>query len=658
MITHIKKLLLFAVLSFLSVCMVQAQVLKADDYKMAATPEKIDVSPKFKDASAVILKDVRIYNYFYDKSTEKSTLTQVQTRHRIIQINDTRAIESYNRLYIPLGGVLEIMDIQARTIAPDGKITELDKYKIKELANKEGEGAYKIFAFEGLEKGSRLEYFYKVKEDVDYSLRNTVQGSDPVQFSQFEIITPDNLKFEYKTYNGKSEVIDTVLDEKRYILLTSKSIVGMEEEKYSTYYANLMRHEAQMAYNTAAGKSRILSYNSTVQRSYEYIYELDAKAEKKIEKISEQMGLSKKDTKEKVKYIENYIKTGIQIEKNRTADLEDLSKILQNKLADKSGIIRLYINFFRINGVNCQMVYTSDRTKVPLDPDFECLNYLSETILYFPDLDQYIDPYNATLRYPMISTNYTLNNGVFIEEVAVGKFKSATYSIKKISALDPSKSGEVIDATCRFNKNMDSIDMEFTKSYAGQLAYLYRFVFNYVQKDDRKKQLDELVKFAVTDGRVISEDVKNTDFIDSEKPLLITGEVKGSKLIEKTEKDVIFKIGDVLGPQTELYQEKERQTQVDMFYAHSYKRTIKLEVPAGYKLSGQEAIKMNIHFDYAGKDACGFVSDYTLTGNLLTININEYYNVIQLPKTEFENFRKVINAAADFNKVNVVLEKL
>ena len=167
-----------------------------------------------------------------------------------------------------------------------------------------------------------------------------------------------------------------------------------------------------------------------------------------------------------------------------------------------------------------------------------------------------------------------------------------------------------------------------------------------------------MMKFAMPDARVISEDVKNTDFLESETPLVTTGEVIGAALIEKTGKDVLFKIGDLLGPQSELYQEKPRQTQIDMFYAHSYKRILKLEIPAGYKLSGQEAIKMNIHFDYGGKDACGFVSDYTLENNLLMINIKEYYNTIQLPKTEFENFRKVINAAADFNKINVVLEKL
>jgi hypothetical protein len=83
-----------------------------------------------------------------------------------------------------------------------------------------------------------------------------------------------------------------------------------------------------------------------------------------------------------------------------------------------------------------------------------------------------------------------------------------------------------------------------------------------------------------------------------------------------------------------------------------------LQIPQGYKLSGLDALKMNVKFDMNGGEACGFVSDYVVKDNLLTININEYYNVIQLPKEQFENFRKVINAAADFNKVNIVFEKM
>lgn len=658
MTTTIKRNAFLAFFAILSISTGHAQIISVETYKWPAVPEKIEVNKQFADASAIVLKDVRIYNFYYDKAKEKDNLTLERTTHKIIQINDTRAIEVYNKLYIPLTGVEDVMDVRARTIGPDGKITDLDKSKMKELSNKDGDGAYKIFAFEGLEKGSRLEYFYRVRDEVDYSLRSTVQGTDPVQLHQLEIITPGNLTYEHKTYNGKSESLDTVVDEKRYILLTSKNVPGMEEEKYSAYNANLMRHEAQLAFNSVAGKSRILSYNSAVQRTYPFLFEIDAKAGKKIDNISAQLGLAKMDVKDKVKHIENYIKTTIQIEKKKRADFEDLSKILQNKLADNNGVIKLYINFFEANGVNCQVVYTTDRNKIEFDPDFESWNYLGETLLYFPDVDEFIDPTDITYRYPFISSEYTLNSGLFMEEVVVGKFKSATYSIKKIHGQPASMNGETINADCHFTKNMDSVDVKFTRSFLGQLAAPYRLVFNYIQKDEKQKAMDEIIKYCMADGRVVSSDVENLDFLESEKPIVTKGEVIGSSLLEKTGKDIIFKLGDILGPQSEMYQEKERKNPIDIFFPHDLNRVIKLQIPAGYKLSGQEAIKMDVHFNYGGKNASGFVSDYTLSDNVLTVTIKEYYYEVQLPKTEFENFRKVINASADFNKVNIVLEKL
>ena len=653
---NMKSKCLIALLT-LSLSYAHAQLIKIEDYKWPAIPEKIVADKQFSDASAVVLKDVRLYNFYYDKS-KKDDLVLEQTHHKIIQINDTRAIEVYNKLYIPLTDVNEVLDIQARTISPDGKITDLDKDKIRELSNKDGEGAYKIYAFEGLEKGSRLEYFYRVREEVDYSLRNFVQSTDPVQLHQFEVVTPSNLTYEHKTYNGISETIDTVIDGKRYTLLTSRNIPGLDEEKYSAYEANLMRHEAQLAYNSSAGTKRVLSYASTVQRSYQIFYEIDPKIKKEVKKISKDLGLAKMDTKEKIKHIENFVKTKITIDKKRSPELEDLSLILRNKEADHTGIIRLFINLFEANGINCQLVFTTDRNKIEFDPNFESLNYLSEMLFYFPDVNEFIDPTDITYRYPFISAQYTLNSALFVEEISVGKYKAATYSIKKIHDQDPSMNGEEITADCRFTPGMDSLDIHFERAFLGQMAAPYRLVFNLVPEDDKKKGLDEIMKYCMADGRIVKDNVENLDFLAAEKPVVTKGEVVGSALLEKTGKDVIFKLGDILGPQVELYQEKARITPIDVFFAHNLNRTVKLHVPDGYKLSGLDGIKMDVKFDYKGKKACGFVSDYTLANNVLTVTIKEYYYTVQLPKTEFENFRKVINASADFNKVNVVLEKL
>ena len=53
----------------------------------------------------------------------------------------------------------------------------------------------------------------------------------------------------------------------------------------------------------------------------------------------------------------------------------------------------------------------------------------------------------------------------------------------------------------------------------------------------------------------------------------------------------------------------------------------------------------------------GFVSSYMMEGNTLTITIMEEYRKTSYPLSQYDDFRKIINAAADFNKVALVLEK-
>lgn len=52
-----------------------------------------------------------------------------------------------------------------------------------------------------------------------------------------------------------------------------------------------------------------------------------------------------------------------------------------------------------------------------------------------------------------------------------------------------------------------------------------------------------------------------------------------------------------------------------------------------------------------------FKSSYKQEGNKIIIFVEEEYINIQYPKEKYEEFKAVINAAADFNKVTLVLEK-
>ena len=51
-----------------------------------------------------------------------------------------------------------------------------------------------------------------------------------------------------------------------------------------------------------------------------------------------------------------------------------------------------------------------------------------------------------------------------------------------------------------------------------------------------------------------------------------------------------------------------------------------------------------------------FRSSYEQKDGKITVTIVEYYKVIDVPIAEYNEYKKVINAAADFNKITLVFE--
>ena len=72
----------------------------------------------------------------------------------------------FNKVYIQMAPNTEIYDIKARVITSKGKVINVPAGKIKE---EESEGRmYKFFAMEGVDKGSEVEYSYKVKKNPSF----------------------------------------------------------------------------------------------------------------------------------------------------------------------------------------------------------------------------------------------------------------------------------------------------------------------------------------------------------------------------------------------------------------------------------------------------------------------------------------------------------
>jgi len=140
-------------------------------------------------------------------------------------------------------------------------------------------------------------------------------------------------------------------------------------------------------------------------------------------------------------------------------------------------------------------------------------------------------------------------------------------------------------------------------------------------------------------------------------PLVFKGEISYPNLISVAEENYLINIGAIIGLQVELYQEHNRVNDISMDFNHTYDRTIKLKIPEGYELKNLETLEMDVTFHVNGKEKMAFVSGYEIIDETLIVHNIEYYNTLILARENFDDFKKVINAAADFNKAVVILTK-
>jgi hypothetical protein len=128
-------------------------------------------------------------------------------------------------------------------------------------------------------------------------------------------------------------------------------------------------------------------------------------------------------------------------------------------------------------------------------------------------------------------------------------------------------------------------------------------------------------------------------------------------LVEKAGLNYSFDVGKVIGPQAEMYEDKQRMTDIENDNNHGYIRTLRVVVPEGYVVTNINDVVMDVFVERNATRTMQFKSSYVQEGNTYVITVHEFYNEIRVPKADYELFRKVINAAADFNKKHLVFEK-
>jgi hypothetical protein len=654
------KRLSLAIILLAYACTTQAQDLKFDlkNYTWNETPPAFTPDSTDKKSPTVYVSMKKNIEYVFDAKGESVELFYLT--HTLKYINDDKSIEDNNKIYVSTNDEQKLLAIKTRVI-DKGKIvyeaTEKDFIQVEEDGRQ-----YNQIALKAVAKGVLIETIISYQLQAELYGQEMFQTNYPVKSAEYMLITPDMLKFSSKIYNTTGTLTDTLYDSRRFTYTKFSNIPALDDdEKYSFINANKIRVEYTYAQHLIS-KKKYVKWPEMGRIYFDrmnYNYEKNAKD---LDKILSKINLKQyKTDEEKVFAIENYMKSNIGIEGN-APETETFADVVKMKYTYASKFNQMCAQLYRKAGISYEIVLTCAKDYKRLDPDFDSWTYLRNVLFYFPSLNKYIDPQETYYRLGKINTDYLGQNGLFIKTITIGDAVSASASVKLIASNDPQATKDFENYTATFDATLENVTVEYRREMNGYAEQGYRGIYYALPEDKRKELMEEFIKGMATESKVTDLAVENYDITQPDvtaKPLIINAKVNTAHYIETAGEDkILFKVGELIGQQMEMYQTKPRVTQVDIPFAHYYIRTIKINIPEGYKVKGLDKLIINhTHNNGAGKPSFGFTSTYKMEGNQLVINCSEYYNDLTYPLSQFEQYKEVINDAADFNKISILIEK-
>ncbi len=618
-----------------------------------------EITPSYQieesDNDMVAIKDKVVTEFIF----EDQNLIEYYLEHKVLWLNSDDRIEEYTKVYLPIANDASQVVINVRMIKKTGEIIVLDKSRILQSEGDETGRDFNYFSIDDVEKGSIIEYYYVIKRRPKFQgAMVDIESDYDKQTVEFDLYAPSNLRFSFKSFNLETTVKKIKsFKEKTHWKFLAKDIKAVNKEDKAPYNAAIGFIMYKLHENTA-NNAIITSYNNVAQNLFDFYYSTYSKLEKKlINKFAKNFkfddGLRDEN---KARIIDLFIKENIYISEN---DSENLTNVLKTKTANETGVIKLYIALFEKFDVTHEMVLTSNRLQLKFDKDFEATNFLQEFLFYFPASKKYLSPSKFGTRFGFPPPYFMNNFGLFVTGYDINGKRKAFSEVKFIEGIPASLSSDEMLIEVNFNtKDLTKNTIALERKLNGYYAMNLHPFMNLIQPNRINEVIDQyFVQNSDKNAKVLKREFINEDpSLFGVKPFVVKFDISSEYFVEKKGDKYLFKLGDLIGPQMEMQQEKKRILPLEAEFNRSYYRTIKIHIPEGYQISNLEDIIIKNSYTTKDKELFIFDSYYTLEGNVLTVTADEHYRETFVAPEIFEAYRTVINSAADFNKVTLVLE--
>lgn len=631
-----------------------AQNVEFTNYTFSDKPYTIDA--QFANEEEIIIeRNIKTEFVF-----ENNEAYEVLLVHEKKLINSDNAIERNNRVYIPASIDDNLLANKLRVILKSGKIIELKNSDIKEEIDEQTRTKYNYFAVNGLEKGAIIEKLYMIKRSPEIAGNYfNFQGNSPILNASVEIIYPEHLIFASASYNGfpKAESRLESYPKKNSLYAEAKNIAAIPlNESQSNPVKNQQKIAFKLDQNKASGVRNMYNHTDAGKDLFEaYNAELSRDESKALDQFVNNIAIGK-DALETLQNIENYIKKNVQYNRYFNAN-KNLVDLIKNKQGNLFHIMRLYVQVFNKMNIKHEIVLTTERFESVFDPNFESELNMKYALFYFPEADAYLEPGSNIHRMPLFDDEYGGNYGMFIKSKV---FNGIQVPITEVRVIDfpKNQSLSVMDIYVDFTKNIAEPYITSKIQFNGYESINFQPAKDFADPIDYKEMLNFLAKNYTSESDIEEVKAENEGLdLVGKKPFIIHVKANAKDLITKAGPNYIFKVGEVIGKQMEMYEEKERVLPIEIDNPHAYDRTITVTLPEGYKIKNPEVFNMNYELKHEGKVVADFVSTYEIKGNQLIVHNTENYDFVELPAQLYPQYQKVINAAADFNKLSIILEK-
>ncbi|MEM0998950.1 MAG: hypothetical protein AAGN35_17965 [Bacteroidota bacterium] len=643
------RLLLFLLLTAPSAF---AQSLSHTNYTWAENPSIHALNEKETQAHAVILKDARIVEF----RIEDEMPTRYRTLHRLVHLNDQTGIEMHNRVYIPVPSDGELVQLSARAIAPGGEVTLFNRDRLKRIENQDEYGDMQIFALEGAVVGGEVEYLLTVKSMARPDGQETVSAFSPTREAIFSLDADP-----YFTVSAKSYFCgDLNLEKGHSAYLRLENIEVRKEELFSLDDGNRPKIFYRVdEVNYEDGSKATISSWLKVQKFLASVFLMEESEATQValrDFLKKEVRIRKSmSEEEKILALEEYFKMRFQIQEAESDETRDLQWVLEAKIASEFALTRLFNLAFREWGVDRRLLATCNRYEHRFDKDFFSSANVQNFLFYFPQTDRYLAPYAYQYRYGL-PPNYYADQYAFeiLDKERTSLYAGVLPKFHFVAIGGHEANFMHKDYDIRFAEDYRKVTVNLSIDWGGNHASGIRADYNLLQESERKEYLEDMFFTFNDDGIVSNAAIAHPENTELELPVTTSAEVQIPSMLERAGEDILFKVGEILGEQWELYREELRQQPVDMPYPESYRHRIRFAIPPGYRMEGEESARIEHKMELDGGQVAGFHSEVTVNGRQVEIVIREFYALGSYPMDRYEDFRRVINSAADFNKAVIV----